>query len=114
MFYNIVDAPLIILLSFPSFSEFHRVFPLLEKFSTYEFVYDHVFWFCVCLTFGSIFHVWEKTWVRRNFSIVLICISFIAREVEHFFMYLLAIFTSSFDYSLFNSCAHFFIGMLIL
>jgi hypothetical protein len=29
-------------------------------------------------------------------------------------MYLLAICTSSFENSLFNSCAHFFMGMLIL
>jgi hypothetical protein len=36
------------------------------------------------------------------------------REVEHFFMYLLAICTSSFENSLLNSYAHFFIGMLIL
>jgi hypothetical protein len=31
------------------------------------------------------------TGVRGNLSVVLICISFIAKEVEHFFMYLLAI-----------------------
>jgi hypothetical protein len=30
------------------------------------------------------------------------------------FMYLVAICTSSFENSLFNSCAHFFIGILIL
>jgi hypothetical protein len=30
--------------------------------------------------------------VRWNLSVVLICISFIAREVEHFFIYLLVIF----------------------
>jgi hypothetical protein len=44
----------------------------------------------------------------------LICISFIVREVEHFFMYLLAIYTLSFKNSLFDSCAHFFFGMLVL
>jgi hypothetical protein len=54
------------------------------------------------------------TGVRQNLSIVLIHISFIAREVEHFFMSLLAICTSSFENSLFNSCAHFLIGVLIL
>jgi hypothetical protein len=31
------------------------------------------------------------TWVRQNLSVILICISFIAREVEHSFVYLLAI-----------------------
>jgi hypothetical protein len=49
------------------------------------------------------------TGVRGNLSVVLIYFSFITREVEHF-MYLLAICTSSFENSLFNSCAHFFIG----
>jgi hypothetical protein len=37
-----------------------------------------------------------------------------AREVEYFFMHLLAICTSSFENSLFNSCVHFLIGVLIL
>jgi hypothetical protein len=32
--------------SFPSFPEFHRVFPLLQTCSTYEFIYDHV---CFCV-----------------------------------------------------------------
>jgi hypothetical protein len=36
----------IILLSFPSFPKFHRVVPLLQICSTYEFVYDHV---CFCV-----------------------------------------------------------------
>jgi hypothetical protein len=36
----------IILFSFPSFPEFHRVVALLQTCSTYEFVYDHA-WFCV-------------------------------------------------------------------
>jgi hypothetical protein len=33
--------------------------------------------------------------MRWNLSVILICISFIAREIKHFFMYLLAICTSS-------------------
>jgi hypothetical protein len=37
------------------------------------------------------------TGVKWNLSFVLICIFFITREVEHFFMYLLAICTSSFE-----------------
>jgi hypothetical protein len=49
-----------------------------------------------------------------NWGVVLIYISFITRESEHFFMYLLDIYTSSFENSLFNSCAYFFIEMLIL
>jgi hypothetical protein len=39
---------------------------------------------------------------------------FYNREVEHCFMYLLTICTSSFENSLLNSCAHFFTGVLIL
>jgi hypothetical protein len=52
--------------------------------------------------------------VRGNLSVVLICNSFYNHEVEHLVMYLLAICTSSFENSLFNSCAHFFIVVLIL
>jgi hypothetical protein len=51
--------------------------------------------------------------MRWNLSVVLIHISFITRAVEHFFMYLQVICTSSFENSLFNSCAYFFIGILI-
>jgi hypothetical protein len=40
------------------------------------------------------------TEVKWNLSGVLIWICFIAREVEHFFMYLMAIYTSSFENSL--------------
>jgi hypothetical protein len=44
--------------------------------------------------------------------VVLICISFMARDVEHLFMCLLAIWTSS-EKALFSSFAYFFIGSLI-
>jgi hypothetical protein len=36
-----------------------------------------------------------------------------ARDAEHFFMYFLDIWTSSFEKVLFSSVAHFFIGSLI-
>jgi hypothetical protein len=52
--------------------------------------------------------------VRWNLSVFLICISFIARDGEHFFMYFLAIWISSFEKVLFSSFAHFFSGSLIL
>jgi hypothetical protein len=39
MFYDTVDALSFSFLS--SFPEFHRVVPLLQTWSTYEFVYDH-------------------------------------------------------------------------
>jgi hypothetical protein len=51
--------------------------------------------------------------VRENLSVVLICISFMARDGEHFFMCFLAIWISSFEKVLFSSVAHFFIDSLI-
>jgi hypothetical protein len=53
------------------------------------------------------------TGVRWNLSVVLICISYMARDSEHFFMYFLAIWISSFEKVLFSSLAHFFTGSLI-
>jgi hypothetical protein len=53
------------------------------------------------------------TGVKWNLSVVLICISFMARDGEHFFMCFLAIWTSSFEKVLFCSVAHFFIGSLM-
>jgi hypothetical protein len=45
--------------------------------------------------------------------VVLICISFMAKDGEHFLMCFLAIWTSSFEKVLFSSVSHFFIGSLI-
>jgi hypothetical protein len=50
------------------------------------------------------------TGMKWNLHVILICISFIAREDEQFFMYILAICTSSFENSLFNLYAQFFFG----
>jgi hypothetical protein len=54
------------------------------------------------------------TEVKWNLSVVLICISFMARDGEHLFMCILAIWISSFEKVQFSSVAHFFIGSLIL
>jgi hypothetical protein len=53
------------------------------------------------------------TGVRWKLSVVLICISFMARDGEHFFMCFLSIWISSFEKFLFSSVAHFFTGSLI-
>jgi hypothetical protein len=53
--------------------------------------------------------------VRWNLSVVLIGISFMIRDDEHFFMcfFFFAIWISSFEKVLFRSVAHFFIASLI-
>jgi hypothetical protein len=47
-------------------------------------------------------------------SVVLIYISFTVRDGEHFFMWFLAIWISSFGEVPFSSLTYFFIGSLIL
>jgi hypothetical protein len=52
------------------------------------------------------------TGVRWNLNVVLICISFKARDGEHFFMCFLLIWNSSFEKVLFSSVARFFIILI--
>jgi hypothetical protein len=54
------------------------------------------------------------TGMRWNLSVVLICISFMDRDGEYFFMCVLAIWISSFEKVLSSLVAQFFIGSLIL
>jgi hypothetical protein len=54
------------------------------------------------------------TGVRWNLSVVLIYISFMAREVEHCFIPLLALSISSSENCLCNSFAHLLTGLFVL
>jgi hypothetical protein len=52
------------------------------------------------------------TSMKWNLSVVLICISFVARNGEHFFLCFLDIWISSLEKVLFSSVANFLIGSL--
>jgi hypothetical protein len=49
------------LFSFPSFPKFHRLIPCYKHALFWGCIWFCLF-LCICLSFGSIFHIWEKTY----------------------------------------------------
>jgi hypothetical protein len=65
----------IILFSFPSFPEFHRIVPLFQTCSTFEFVYDPA-WFCVYVFLLDLSSMYERKHVVFVFLSLAYLMSF--------------------------------------
>ena len=90
--------------------------------SSYTSLHSHQQWRSAPLTPHPLQHKLSSlflilailTGVRWNLRAVLICISLIAKDVEHFLKRLLALWYSSVESSLFRSVPPFFIGLFVL
>jgi hypothetical protein len=63
-----------ILFSFPSFPEFHSSSTITDMFYLWVSMWSRLF-LCICLSFGSIFHIWEKK--KVHFIYILYILYFI-------------------------------------
>ena len=95
--------------------KFHTVFTVdapvciptsnILGFPFLRILFNICLWICLC---------WPLlTGVRWYLVVILMCISLMASDAEHLFIYLWALCVSSLEKCLFKSFAHFFIGLFV-